>query len=73
MPCFSPGSPFPLLDNVTAVDADPLFLCGCSARVPLQEGAVAEEPAEATAAAAALPDCLEGSSVDGRLLFCGCR
>lgn len=69
LPCFvSPGSPFPLLENVTAVDADPPLMCEGSARVFLQEEAVSEETAEA---AAAVPECLEGSSVGCRRLFCG--
>ena len=60
---FLSGSLFPLLGNDTVFDADPSLLGGCPGSVPLQQEAAAEEPAVATTA---VPECLEGSSVDGR-------
>lgn len=65
---FSPGSLFRLLENVTAVVAQPAFLCGFPVTgVSLCGEPGVEEPAEATA----VPECSEGSSVDGRRSFCG--
>ena len=64
---FFSGSSFILLENETVFDdADPAFLCGCSASGPLPGELVAAEPAEAETA---VPDYLEGSSVDSTTLL----
>lgn len=82
MPCLfvSPGSPFLLLEHVAAVVVEPALLGRCPvAGVPLLGELGVEEPAEETSAAA-VPECLEGCSVDGggggvllQTMYCSCR